>query len=37
MKEQVVGRQKLESVAVIRRGRIYRSDLRVRRPIGRRY
>jgi dihydroorotase len=37
MKEQVVGRQKLESVAVIRRGRIYRSDLRVQRKIAHRY
>jgi dihydroorotase len=37
MKQQVVGRQKLEPVAVIRGGRIYRSALRVQRPIGRRY
>jgi dihydroorotase len=37
MKEQVVGRQKLEPVAVIRRGRIYRSDLRVQRKIAHRY
>jgi dihydroorotase len=37
MKERVLGRQKLEPVAVIRHGRIYRSNLRVQRPIGRRY
>jgi dihydroorotase len=37
MKQQLVGRQKLEPVAVIRRGRIYRSDLHVHRPIGHRY
>jgi dihydroorotase len=37
MKQRVIGRQKLEPVAVIRRGRIYRSDLRVERRIGHRY
>ena len=35
MKEKLLGRQKLEPVAVIRRGRIYRSHLRLHRPIGR--
>jgi len=35
MKEKVLGRQRLEPVAVIRRGRIYRSRLRLQRPIGR--
>lgn len=34
-KEKVLGRQRLEPVAVIRRGRIYRSRLRLQRPIGR--
>jgi dihydroorotase len=34
-KEKVIGRQKLEPVAVIRRGRIHRSHLRLQRPIGR--
>lgn len=37
MKLKVAGRQKLEPVAVIRRGRIYRSDLRVQRRIGHRF
>jgi dihydroorotase len=37
MKMKVAGRQKLEPVAVIRRGRIYRSGLRVQRRIGHRY
>jgi len=37
MKQRVIGRQKLEPAAVIRRGRIYRSDLRVQRRIGHRY
>ena len=37
MKQRVIGRQKLEPVAVIRRGRIYRSELRVQRRIGHRY
>jgi dihydroorotase len=37
MKQQVIGQQKLEPVAVIRGGRIYRSDLRVQRKIGHRY
>jgi len=35
MKEKMLGRQRLEPVAVIRRGRIYRSHLRLQRPIGR--
>jgi dihydroorotase len=35
MKEKALGRQRLEPVAVIRRGRIYRSHLRLQRPIGR--
>lgn len=34
-KEKVSGRQRLEPAAVIRRGRIYRSQLRLQRPIGR--
>lgn len=34
-KKKVLGRQKLEPVAVIRRGRIYRSQLRLQRPIRR--
>ncbi len=37
MKEKVLGRQKLEPVAVIRRGRIYRSQLRLKRPVGQRF
>jgi dihydroorotase len=37
LKQRVTGRQKLEPVAVIRRGRIYRSALRVERKIGSRY
>jgi dihydroorotase len=37
MKQRVIGRQKLEPVAVIRRGRIYRSELRLQRQYGRRY
>ena len=37
MKQRVIGRQRLEPVAVIRRGRIYRSGLRVQRRIGHRY
>jgi hypothetical protein len=37
MKQRVVGRQKLEPVAVISRGRIYRSELRLQRTYGRRY
>lgn len=37
MKEKVLGRQRLEPVAVIRRGRIYRSQLRLQRPVGQRF
>jgi dihydroorotase len=37
MQEKVSARQKLEPVAVIRAGRIYRSRLRLQRPIGRRF
>jgi dihydroorotase len=36
-KEKVLGQQRLEPVAVIRRGRIYHSRLRLQRPIGRRF
>jgi dihydroorotase len=37
MKEKVLGRQKLEPVTVIRRGRIYRSQLRLKRSVGQRF
>ena len=36
VKQQKIGRHKLEPVAVIRRGRVYRSQLRVQRQYGRR-
>jgi predicted amidohydrolase len=36
-KEKVLGQQRLEPVAVIRRGRISHSHLRLQRPIGRRF
>jgi dihydroorotase len=36
-KEKVLARQRLEPAAVIRAGRIYRSRLRLQRPIGRRF
>jgi len=35
--QRVLGRQKLEPVAVIRRGRVYRSQLRVERRYGHRF
>jgi len=37
MQERAPARRRLEPVAVIRAGRIYRSQLRIQRPIGRRF
>lgn len=37
MKEKVRGTQKLEPVAVIRRGKVYRSQLRLERKYGHRF
>jgi len=36
-KEKALARQRLDPAAVIRAGRIYRSRLRLQRPIGRRF